>query len=251
MRGNQVTLRVSVNGNTVTEYNHQNLTFIEGRPGSDFKIHIQNLNHTRKMVVLSVDGLSVTDGQPAGETSPGYLLEPYQEITIPGWTLSQSQVAKFLFASRKESYANSSQGSDVNCGVIGLMVFSEKIKPLTTYRGMAIPKGLSDSNTLGGGFYGNVSLSASSPNIGGASAQGATTNNMGTGFGSAADFQTQNVEFEIGELLETVVMYYDDSKGLKARGIVLVNSSRLHYQTAPNPFPAANIGCKPPPGWRP
>jgi hypothetical protein len=205
------------------------------------------------MVVLSVDGLSVTDGQPAGEQSPGYLVEPFKEVIIPGWTLSSSQVAKFLFASRKESYANSSQGSDVNCGVIGAMVFSEKVvQPQyinTVFRGLNIG-GMANSNGASPYYGSNQDYLSVSKGVS-AHATSATTNNMGTGFGSAADFNTTNTEFEIDTMTETVVMYYDDAKGLKARGIVLMNSNRLHYQTAPNPFPASSIGCKPPPGWRP
>lgn len=252
MQGSRVVVKVTVKYNQVTEYRHQGLTFIEGRPGSEFEIEVQNQTNARYLAILSVDGLSVTDGKPAGENSPGYLLEPYASLKIPGWTLNQDQVAKFVFANRKESYANSSSGSDVNCGVIGVMLFDEKVQNYINISG-AVANNISGSM----GSYSSSPVTDSlyrgkgliDPQLT-MSAQ-ATTQNMGTGFGNATDFSTCQVEFKTNKMVETLVIYYDDAKGLKARGIVLVPSNRLHYQTAPNPFPASTLGCKPPPGWRP
>lgn len=256
MQGSRVAVKVTVKYNQVTEYKHQGLTFIEGRPGSEFEIEISNQTNARYMAILSVDGLSVTDGKPAGEHSPGYLLEPYASLRIPGWTLNQDQVAKFVFANRKESYANSSSGSDVNCGVIGVMLFDEKIPQFIN---TAHTISGATANSIGGmGSYSTPrSLTDHVPRTKGIGAPQVTlsaaqsTQNMGTAFGNAAEFSTCQVEFKTNKMVETLVIYYDDAKGLKARGIVLVSPNRLHYQTAPNPFPASSLGCKPPPGWRP
>lgn len=276
MQNAHMRVQVLVKGRPITEFTHNGQTFIEGRPGSDFEIEVQNLTAARTMAVISVDGLSIMDGQPAGPESSGYLLNAYQTVRIPGWMLDQNQVAKFTFSSRKDSYAQQGKGNATNCGVIGVMLIAEKIKVPTQplYRSYTAA-----SKGIGGPFYGNVggslggavgggfagisqvvgdnvlqnSVTTSLTSTGLESAQLSATsnvsvNNLGTEFGAATQFATTQVEFDSGVTLSTIAMFYDDARGLKARGIVLERPSRMRYTTStPNPFPA--MGCKPPKGW--
>ncbi len=76
-------------------------------------------------------------------------------------------------------------------------------------------------------------------------------NSLGTAFGEAAEFATTKVEFTRGDLLSMMVLYYDEARGLKARGIQMVRPSKKKYQSTPDAFPAmAPEGCTPPPGWK-
>lgn len=74
-------------------------------------------------------------------------------------------------------------------------------------------------------------------------------NNLGTGFGEAQEFKTTTVQFERGDLQAMLVIYYDNARGLKARGIEVGRHSRTrHTATTPQAFPAMN--CQPPAGWK-
>jgi len=247
MKSNSCEVRVLIKGRPATEFFHEGQHFMEGRGGSEFEIEVRNVTHKRLMAVVSVDGLSVISGQVAGLESPGYILNPFQTILIPGWKLDDNRAAKFEFGSRASSYVQSVQGEATNCGVIGVMVWGEKApvqKVYTSASRSAIPKGVSGS--LGGGMF--ASASAASMDMGSQeSTLSASVNNLGTGFGSATTFNTSSVTFEKDAVVDTLVMYYDDARGLKARGIVIERPVQ-RYTTTPNPFPG--IGCTPPPGWK-
>lgn len=291
MRTANCEVRVLVKGRPVTEFKHENQTFIEGRGGSEFEIEIRNNTGRRIMAVISVDGLSVINGDTAGPESPGYLINAYQAITIPGWKLTSQEAAKFTFSGRKDSYAQLGTGNAKNCGVIGVMVWSEKVQQIV--RPAAIAKGaggswngpvyggpLSDSYgtykgspSIGGSLgnwsagasagdvqssYGmrsaynasimNAAASLESTTLSSAVATSATVNNLGTEFGKATQFATVESTFNKDAVIDTLVLYYDDAKGLKARGIVLERPSRQQYSSTPDPFPG--MSCTPPKGWR-
>jgi hypothetical protein len=77
------------------------------------------------------------------------------------------------------------------------------------------------------------------------------TNSLGTAFGESAAFATQQIAFNRGDMLAMMVMYYDEARGLKARGIRIERPSRKQrYQQQPEAFPAMRTGCEPPPGWK-
>lgn len=284
MQTNNCELRILVKGRPVTEYFHEAQNFIEGREGTDFELQVRNKTNARIMAVLSVDGLSITDGQPAGPNSAGYVVNAYQTITIPGWKLTGDQAAKFTFGSRSSSYVGQATGDESNCGVIGLMVWSEK-KPVpvqtmwTNRLGSPTPWDYRGGDYLGSGTYSNSvlrsvinkaggNLSGSLGDIGSltASASAATmdsnvsygdattmstsvsVNNLGTEFGQATTFNTTSINFDQDAVIDTLAMFYDDARGLKARGIVLAQSVQTRATNTPNPFPA--MGCTPPKGWK-
>jgi hypothetical protein len=88
-------------------------TYVEGRDGSEFEIEFVNNNAHDVEAILSVDGLSVTDGKPAGSDSTGYMVPARGRVRIPGWTLDSKQVANFFFAGAKGgSYAEQSGQDD-------------------------------------------------------------------------------------------------------------------------------------------
>jgi hypothetical protein len=71
---------------------------------------------------------------------------------------------------------------------------------------------------------------------------------LGTAFGEAQSFATTSVLFERGGVICTMVIGYDEKRGLKARGIAMPRKHRV-IETAPQAFPAM-AGCPIPPGWQ-
>lgn len=123
---------VLVNGRPVTEVTHNENTYIEGRKGSEFTLRVKNNTWKRILVVPSVDGLNTLDGESCGIDSRGYVVDARGTIDIPGWTLDDTAVGKFIFKSqgapegtRRQTYAEA-MGQGENQGVIGFMIFQEK-----------------------------------------------------------------------------------------------------------------------------
>ena len=138
----QFEVRLLVKGREITKYEHINPSneskganwitdpdiYVEGREGSEFEIELINNSDELVLMIPSVDGLSVTDGKEASEDSQGYLVRPNSTVKVPGWTLDNDSVAKFIFAEKKKSYAaeHPDTPSETNVGVIGCLVFSRK-----------------------------------------------------------------------------------------------------------------------------
>ena len=87
MKRTSCELRVLIKGRPITEFVHEGDTFMEGRGGSEFEIEVRNTTPNRVMAIVSVDGLSVISGTPAGVDSPGYIINGFQTIVIPGLSL--------------------------------------------------------------------------------------------------------------------------------------------------------------------
>lgn len=267
MQGTKASVSVTVNGRTVaTEYKSGNNTFIEGRMGSEFEIEIRNHTPNRVMAIVSVDGLSVINGDSASQESPGYVIAGYGSIKIPGWKLNGQSAAKFTFSGKRDSYSQLSSGASHNCGVIGVMVWSEKpvfipqhslTDTLPSPWSMPIPKGpiMRGTNlwdvtnpTLGTYSINSAEVSLNSRgDMNQAVAQAATLNNLGTSFGKPTDFKTVSTSFIKDAVIETLVMYYDDARGLKARGIEVTRERSRSLET-PDPFPGTS--CTPPKNWQ-
>jgi len=257
MRLNDIELTILVKGRPITEYPHNDQVFVEGRAGSEYEIEVRNHSYQRVEAVLSVDGLSVTDGKPAGTQSQGYLISSRGVVRIPGWTLTGATVAKFAFAGKQESYSAQTGQDTRNVGVIGAMVFREKLRPWVppitistpsyspSFRGIAPTPfygvATSSAGWSGSGTTMNSTVDAQSFNSAGSMQQ----QSLGTAFGDATTFATTTVAFERGDLLVTLLCHYDERRGLRARGVKI---ERRKPHPTPQAFPA--MGCQPPPGWR-
>jgi hypothetical protein len=139
----QYIFEVRVNGKKAEEILHAGEYFIEGRKGSQYELYFRNNTYKRVLVVFSVDGLSTMDGKTASDNSGGYIVNAYSEIKVPGWKIDSKKVAHFEFRPQNDK-ANTTyvellqeEGFDVdvsNQGVIGCMVFDEKVKPIPQYQ---------------------------------------------------------------------------------------------------------------------
>ncbi|MEP6722608.1 MAG: hypothetical protein ABJA77_14270 [Variovorax sp.] len=99
--------------------------YVAGRPGARYGITIRNLRRERILVVMSVDGINVLNGQTAGWNQDGYVLGPLDAGQIAGWRKSDREIAAFEFTAPADSYA-SRTGRPLDLGVIGVAVFSER-----------------------------------------------------------------------------------------------------------------------------
>lgn len=279
MLRNNFEFSVLVKGSSIKEYEHNGATFIEGKEGTEFSLRLKNNTHQRCLAVITVDGKSVIDGTPGSvDDGGGYVVNAYSSVTIPGWRLDDSQVAKFVFSDKEDSYAVAAGDGDDNVGVIGCAVFFEKqlviypysfptyqparssagnLDPWITTTGGTSPK-FDDLNIV----YDNKVTLSSNSNIN-ANANDVTINtlsedsvqcccnavagNLGTGFGEASEHSVTTTSFNRCDEPNTLfTTYYDNREGLEARGVNL----KAKAQVCPSPFPASRgRGCPPPPSW--
>jgi hypothetical protein len=99
-------------------------TYIIGEQGQRYSVVIENHSAHRVEAVTTVDGLDVMNGRAGNVENRGYVVAPYQTITIDGFRQSQSAVAAFRFAKVADSYA-AQTGTARNVGVIGIAFFDE------------------------------------------------------------------------------------------------------------------------------
>ena len=100
--------------------------FVVGSRDSNYSIVLKNRCKSRLEVVLSVDGLDVIDGNPAGFSKRGYVIGSGETLEVKGWRTSPETVARFNFSTVSGSHANLTHGDHRNVGVIGLAVFTEE-----------------------------------------------------------------------------------------------------------------------------
>lgn len=267
---------VFVDGKQVTTYLHNGQFYIEGRKGKNYQLRLCNNSPNEVEFVVSVDGLSITDGKKAGKKSRGYILRSYQTAMIDGWLLDQNNAAAFKFGDKSQGYAaKSSEGDVANSGVIGVMVFTKKyeqpyrdvIHLHQSWNADKIPGsdagGVADRMMFGSAISGSIgqnsmqaSLSATTRSRriskGGDSPQLQASNftsSVATEFGEKVDMKTTKTTFERSSEAPafSTSVFYGDAKDLNKLGIVLEWQKKPQR---PNPFPADDTyGCKPPVGW--
>ena len=243
---NLIELTILVKGKPIFEYPHQGQTFIEGRAGSEYEIELCNRTPQKIEAIISVDGLSVIDGKPAGYNSQGYLVPSRQSVRIPGWMVNSQTVAKFAFSGMNGSYTAQSGGDPRNNGVIGVMAFGEKVPVYNpAYLSAAPPSDLYRPRGIGISANTATGMSVASAECFNATSCDVSSQNLGTAFGESHSFATRTVAFQRGDQIATLLCYYDSAKGLRARGITV---RRREPRPIPNAFPRE--GCTPPPNWQ-
>lgn len=123
---------ILVNGRPVKKHSHDGKIFIESKHDTEYSLRIKNNSWVRRLVVVSVDGINVIDGEAAGSTKAGYVINGHSSTPIDGFRTSNDTVHPFKFSRKERSYAAKSDatgGDTTNCGVIGVEVYSEKEKP--------------------------------------------------------------------------------------------------------------------------
>jgi hypothetical protein len=122
-----VGLRDGDSGRFLTGFETAGRDYVVGEAGQRYVIVVQNNSSMRMEVVVSVDGLDVIDGRPAGFNKRGYLVDGHGTLEIDGFRQSEDAVAAFRFGSVRDSYAANKKSADArNVGVIGLALFHER-----------------------------------------------------------------------------------------------------------------------------
>jgi len=282
MQKNQIELNVVVNVNPIKEYGHKGLTYIEARRGKEYTLKIKNHYNHRVLVVPSVDGLNTLNGEPAFNNHEGYVVPAYGSIVIDGWRTSLTEVNKFVFDYKKNSYSEKSGNGDYNCGVIGIQVFGEKLleTPIiwwnsqtnlpygNTYQtpGWLTPCYINDNryaqpicatNASGNNYNYTTSFSGNQLNYNNDISlknysvnstqtsdinESADTYKLGTAFGETKESVVSQTSFIKGDLLNTLDIYYTDREGLESLGIDVDKRTTVAF-TRPQSF---GRFCKPP-----
>jgi hypothetical protein len=250
------------------EYTHKGKTYIEGRHNSAYVIDLINHSAHRVEAVVSVDGLAITDGQPASYRSKGFVVAAYETVTLKGWLVNHTQAAQFVFGDKRDSYSQKS-GAKTSTGIIGVAWFPELLRAQTSFINNSYtpwhvthttviptrdwltlqPQNICDvhqplsAQVLRGSMIGaSMSKQVASASV---SQQGA----LGTQFGESVSYPTTQTAFEraAAEPQAVSMIYYDHAQNLTRMGI------RLKPRTLPyaDAFPGntAPAYCEPPPGW--
>jgi hypothetical protein len=217
--GMRVNLDVLVDGSRLPTVEHEGKIYLPvPRLGAEFTLRVHNHGPRRIAAIVSVDGLSVINGQPASERSPGYLVAPGSHIVIPGWRRSLERAAAFHFVDREASYA-SRTGRPDNIGVIGLVAFEEQ--RWVPRFGMEKAGGAPESQAKRAAAVGGV----------------------GTGYGRDLDSRAWYVPFVRGPAKRTVTLYYDTEDALRRAGVLV-------GRPLPLAFPGDGGFAPPPPGHK-
>lgn len=260
-------LQVLVNNKPVQHFHKDNSWYIAGKPGTEYKIRINNPFSSRVEAVVSVDGIDVISGKTAGSECKGYIIQPFGSIDIEGFRISETAIRSFVFDTVDNSYAAkkaAAEGSTapLNVGIIGCILYKEK--PYTFSFSTDPIFGASFSNTVYNlGNY-DIAKSAvfsksSSPtrsvnlshSVGEASSANCTVttncvgsshqtklnrNDVGTKMGDKKESKISYVEFIRDETTKYIsALYYKTLENLVEEGIVSKNNTITAGK--PNPFP--------------
>jgi hypothetical protein len=272
MRHNQFDLSVLVHGKPIREYEAPDgRTFVEGRKGSEFTLRLRNFTPNRVLAVITVDGLSVIDGEKGDyKDSGGYVVNAHGYIDIPGWRLDNSEVAKFVFESIDGSYSAESGHGKKNVGVIGAAVFLERqwyytVNNVGSWTSNASSVTYTTSGVCDGDYTLGVDHASNTSNcvftchsdIAAPSASRQVcekapkvdTQQIGTGFGKAASHKVVDVNFTKASDVPNAIfsIFYDSYDRLAAANIIRHN--QVQVCRVPSPFPKNESGCKPPKSW--
>lgn len=268
MKKDNYELDVLVNGKPVKNYYHKNKWFIQANKGTEYSLRFKNNTCNRVLVIASVDGIDVMDGQKASSESRGYIVNALSSIEIKGYRASNSEVGAFKFGDGRRSYASlvqngfdekeAKQNPSENNGVIAVRVFGEKFKFPTWY----VQKSNwgwyeVDQNWAGGAapnssIYDNLIMTNSAGtyqrccNVNVHQETPAPDFDVGTSWGSKIEDKVTEVSFERADYSVDLVLYYASRKSLEKAGVNLCNKKAVERRL---PAPFADY-CRPPKNWK-
>jgi hypothetical protein len=179
--------------------------------GAEYQVRVWNGGPLRVVALVSVDGLSVIDGRPASENSPGYVVSAGGSIVIRGWRRDLQTVAAFRFTDREDSYAYRT-GRPEDVGVIRLVAIEEMAyRPRPDVYRLDAERGAAKSAAAG---------------------------DVGTGYGRDVDSRAYLTSFVRGPHRRTIPLYYDTVGGLRRLGVPV---------NGPEPYPRDLEFALPPP----
>jgi len=259
------TFDIKINGKKIQQHFHSGNFWIEGKQGTEYSISLKNNSWKRQLFVISVDGINVISGKPADEdTENGYVINGHTSFDLKGFRVNDNDVAAFKFVNKDKSYAKEIAGSSNNCGVIGVKVYDEKVKDWLiggNYNAWVNPypftKGF-DKNPNYSTYCcdsiplkGDKMVTSSCNNVLRSCAADFSNQtpdfNIGTGWGSQQTQKVVEVEFEIGALAATEILYYATRQELTRLGIQFEKKVEVK-KTMPSAFGEKKY-CPVPKNW--
>jgi hypothetical protein len=86
-------------GAALPTFEHRGRTYVLGTRGRGYAVRVRNGTGGRIEVVVSVDGRDAIDGRPSSLAKRGYVVDPWSEVVVDGFRLSDASVAAFRFGS--------------------------------------------------------------------------------------------------------------------------------------------------------
>ena len=275
-----VNVEIISDGKHLIKHTKNGKNYFEVPESGDYIIRIRNNTFWREEIVVSVDGLSVMDGEEASFNTRGFVVPGCSYIDIIGWHRTDDDVASFTFDKKKASYsAQIGKGTD-NVGVIGVAVFEDRV--LSYWNPQCLPYWISpdipywDPPYLSIGEYFSYGDDGSrftcttnshqtlakevvhcenadaTHNINEANLTNEVDSltdaqyNIGTGYGKEEPMKVTRIAFERASLTPNFVTSYRYA----SRPTLVKWGVITEKPTQPNPFPGNKVACKAPPGWK-
>jgi hypothetical protein len=258
MNKQKYAVTVQVNGKKVKEYTKDGRVYIEGRDGTPYTIKVGNSSGKRVKAVITVDGFSIINDDKK-DYHTGYIINPYSSITVNGFRTSNETEAQFVFSTKGDSRAQKVQGYAKDCGVIGVRIYPEKVKPeqyireflesapRKSFPGPLYSKSIDYENTSWSNpndsfpvtmdFMENETLnSLPSPGVSiketdyslYSASVAAPSFDLGSEMGKDVQSPVKIVEFESDTLDTQIDIYYASRNSLKTAGIDFKPAKQLH-----------------------
>lgn len=215
---------------------HEGRAYVVGHPGNEYAVRVRSRNREEVLAVVSVDGVNVIGGETATPQQSGYVLSPWRLLEIGGWRKNLASTAAFYFTSLPDSYA-ARTGRPDHVGVIGVALFRKKQPPVEIGQiapQAPAPLARSEASRDSAAAGASAEARASAPR----------DDKLGTGHGRTESSYARYVGFEraSSDPAETVIVYYDSTRNLAARGIVREPVAPCAFPCSPrvpqpHPFP--------------
>lgn len=225
-------------GRSIPLHRHDGRQFAAGEPGHRYAIRLSNRSGERVLAVVSVDGINVVTGQTAHPQQSGYVLEPWQSMTINGWRKNMNEIAAFNFAPLPESYA-ARTGRPDDVGVIGVAVFNEARyvhqfdDELEVARPQAAPSApFASERSTADSAAGSAKRESSA-------GRSQRDDRLGTGHGERESSHARRTEFVRASThpVELNSIWYDSRRNLIAAGVLPRPHRYLADRDQPRAFP--------------
>ncbi|HUP90841.1 MAG TPA: hypothetical protein VM074_01230 [Solimonas sp.] len=220
-------------GRVLPLYRHDGRLYVAGEPGHEYEIRVSNRSEHRVLAVTSVDGVNVISGQTASPDQGGYVLAPYDSMSVAGWRKSMDRIATFYFTSLPDSYA-ARTGRPDDVGVIGVALFHEREQrrywPWGAQKEERDESGRNDAPSA-------PSAGSAAGDVAAESQAAKPSQRLGTGHGRGEDAPTEYTSFERASDTpdEVITIWYDSRRNLVAQGVI--PQPRRYAQRRPQPFP--------------
>jgi hypothetical protein len=231
-------------GRNIPLHRHDGRLYAAGEPGHRYAIRLSNRSGERVLAVVSVDGVNVVTGQTAHPQQSGYVLDPWQSMTINGWRKNMDEIAAFNFAPLPESYA-ARTGRPNDVGVIGVAVFNEAryVHQFDEEQSIARPQAApsapftrerSTADSAAESASGSGSAKRES-NVG----RSQRDERLGTGHGERERSHARRTEFVRASTQPAEVnsIWYDSRRNLIASGVLPRPHRHLADREEPRAFP--------------